>query len=141
MLAFLFMLAQTEKPEDTAGLAERLNKGGVPVISLFFALAFAAVAVYLFKQLQKANEKAETKAEKDKTDAENRVKEAKTDGDKKEGEKILLMKERFASEKEVIEENTRFTERVDKKLDQVDDLKRLLVEMNDRVRRLEERRA
>lgn len=150
------------KPEEVAGLAERLNKGGVPVIALFFALMFAVAAIVLFKMLLGKSDKftdlernyrgtIEEKAKQDKTDAENRLKEAKSEADKKEGEKMTLMRERFTAEKErdadfahairVIEDNTKFTEKVDKKMDQVDDLKRLVSEMNDRLRRLEERRT
>lgn len=161
MIWMLLAQAEVAKPEEVAGMAERLNKGGVPVIALFFALMFAvALIVAIGKLLAKGEtftdleknyrQSIENKAAQDKTDAENRLKEAKADADKREDAKMAMMRERLQAEKEsdatlaqaihVIEADTRLVEKVDKRLDIIDDLKRQVVELGDRIRRLEDKR-
>jgi len=155
------LLAQTPgpSPDEAIGWAEKMSKGGVAVICLVVAIAAVVALIFMFKklldksdefkELEKGYRKTiEDKADKDAVAAEKRLSDAKVEADKSKDREMTLMKDRLQAEKEsdatlaqairVIENNTRFAEKVDRKLDQVDDLKRLLTEMNDRLRRLEE---
>lgn len=157
------LLAQTPGPgpDDAIGWAEKASKGGVAFLSILVAIGCIAAVIFMFKKLLDQKDSfteleknyrgsIQDQAKQDKTDAENRLKAAEASAEKREGDKLALMKERLQAEKEsdatlaqaihVIENNTRFAEKVDGKLSQVDDLKRLLAEMNDRLRRLEETR-
>lgn len=49
----MFNLAADPVSEEAIGLAERLNKGGVPLVALFLCIIFAAVIIFLFYQLRK----------------------------------------------------------------------------------------
>lgn len=134
-----FLLAQSAPtPDEAVGLAERMSRGGVPVISLTVAI-FAVVGVLLlFRKLLEKEEKnaaLETTYRKDLeerhkqaiTDAEKRVADAKQEAKDRAAEIDKLMRERMAAEKEsdatlaqairVLDANTKVLERVERHLD------------------------
>jgi len=160
---FWIMLAQegAPKPDEAIGWAERMSKGGVPVICLTVAIAAVVGLVIVFKMLLNKSDKftdlektyrenIENDRKQDKIDYENRLKAAEAAADKREQEKMAMMKERLQAEKEsdatlaqaihVIEADTKLADKVDKKLDVIDDLKRQVADMADRLRRLEDQR-
>lgn len=160
-LAFLLAEGSSPSPDEAIGWAERMSRGGVAVICLVVAIAAVIGLIFIFrklldkseefKELEKVYRKTiEDKAKEDRSDAENRLKEAKLDADKRADREMSLMKERLAAEKEsdatlaqavhVIERVIQTVEKVERKLDNVDVLARKLDELADRLRRLEERR-
>jgi hypothetical protein len=162
-LVFFALLAQTNGPgaDEAIGWAERMNKGGVPVISLVVAIVAVAGLVLMFKKLLSKGDSftelergyrasIEEKAKQDRIDAENRLKDAKLDSDKRADREMAMMKERLAAEKEsdatlaqavhVIERVISVMDKVEHKLDAVDNLSRKLDDLIDRLRRQDERR-
>lgn len=160
----MFLLAEGNgaSPDEAINWAERASKGGVAVVCLFVAIAAVSGLIFVFKKLLDKSEEfkdlekgyrgsIETKAAQDKTDAENRLKEAKLEAEKRADREMSLMKERLAAEKEsdatlaqavhVIERVISTVEKVERKLDNVDTLAKKLDELADRLRRLEERRS
>lgn len=166
LIAFILAEISSPGPDDAISWAEKLTKGGVPVICLVVAIA-AVVGLILvfrmlltksdeFKELEKNYRKTiEDKAREDRADAENRLKEAKLEASQRADREMALMKERLVAEKEgdatlaqavhVIERNIESVESVEKKLDEIDHLVRKLDEFArkidevvDRLRRLED---
>jgi hypothetical protein len=133
------LLAQESlNPAEAVGWAERLSKGGVPVISLFFAIGAIIGSIFIFKQLllkaeefkelEKGYRKTiEDKAALDKADYERRLDAAKTEAKERAAEIDRLMRERMQAEKEsdatlaqairVLDANTKVMERVERFLD------------------------
>jgi hypothetical protein len=160
----VFLLAEGNggSPDEAIGWAEKMTKGGVPVIALVVAIAAVVALIFIFRKLLDKSEEfkelekgyrasIESKASQDRADGENRLKEAKLEADKRADREMSLMKERLAAEKEsdatlaqavhVIERVIQGLEKVERKLDSVEALARKLDELADRLRRLEERRS
>ena len=134
----LMLLAQsTPTPDEAIGWAERMSKGGVPVISLCVAIAAVVALMFMFKKLlEKSGEfqdlekgyrkTIEDKAAVDKVDYEKRLVDAKVEARERAVEVDKLQRERFASEKEsdatlaqairVLDANTKVLERVERQL-------------------------
>lgn len=139
----LMLLAQATEagpitPDQAVGISERLSKGGVPVISLFFAIGAVIGMCFLFKKLLDKSDEfkelekhyrktIEDKAAVDKVDYEKRLLDAKTEAKERAVEIDRLMRERMQSEKEsdatlaqairVLDANTKVLERVERHLD------------------------
>lgn len=136
----LTLLAQSvpPTPDEAVGLAERMSKGGVPVIALCVAIAAVVGLLFLFKKLLEKSEEfkelekhyrktIEDKAAVDKVDYEKRLAEAKGEAKERASEIDKLMRERMQSEKEsdatlaqairVLDANTKVLERVERHLD------------------------
>lgn len=158
----LFLAQSGHAPDEAINWAERMSRGGVAVICLVVAIAAVVGLIFIFKKLLDKSEEfkdleknyrktIEDKAKEDRVDADNRLKEAKTEADKRADREMAIMKERLAAEKEsdatlaqavhVIERNITLADKVDKRLEAVEALLRKVDEVNDRLRRLEERRA
>ena len=134
----LMLLAQsTPTPDEAIGWAERMSKGGVPVISLCVAIAAVVALMFMFRKLlEKSGEfqdlekgyrkTIEDKAAVDKVDYEKRLVDAKVEAKERAVEVDKLQRERFASEKEsdatlaqairVLDANTKVLERVERQL-------------------------
>lgn len=161
IIAFLLAEGNGPGPDDAIGWAEKMTRGGVPVIALVVAIAAVVGLIIVFnkllaksdefKELEKGYRNSiEEKAKQDRIDAENRLKEAKLEADKRADREMSLMKERLVAEKEsdatlaqavhVIERVIVAVEKVERKLDNVDGLAKKLDELADRLRRLEDRR-
>ena len=134
----LMLLAQsTPTPDEAIGWAERMSKGGVPVISLCVAIAAVVALMFMFKKLlEKSGEfqdlekgyrkTIEDKAAVDKVDYEKRLVDAKVEAKERAVEVDKLQRERFATEKEsdatlaqairVLDANTKVLERVERQL-------------------------
>jgi len=138
MFDLVLILADGTSPDDAIGWAERLNKGGVPVIALVVAIAAVIGLLYLFKRLldeQKERANLELTYRKDLeerhkqaiSDAEKRLEAAKNEAKERAAEVKELMRERMQAEKEsdatlaqavrVIEANTKIMERTERHLD------------------------
>lgn len=138
MFDIVLILADGASPDTAIGWAERLNKGGVPVIALVVAIAAVVGMLYLFKRLldeQKERANLEQTYRKDLegrhnqaiADAEKRLEAAKGEAKERAAEVKELMRERMAAEKEsdatlaqavrVIEANTKILERSERYLD------------------------
>jgi len=138
MFDLILILADGTSPDDAIGWAERLNKGGVPVIALVVAIAAVIGLLYLFKRLldeQKERANLELTYRKDLeerhkqaiSDAEKRLEAAKNEAKERAAEVKELMRERMQAEKEsdatlaqavrVIEANTKIMERTERHLD------------------------
>jgi len=136
----LILLAQSLPPaaEEATGLAERLTKGGVPVIALTAAIIATMGAVYLFQkllaksaefqELERGYRKTiEDKAAADRADYEKRLVDAKGEAKDRAVEVDKLQRERFAAEKEsdatlaqairVLDANTKTLDRVERLID------------------------
>lgn len=148
-------------PDEAIGWAERMIKGGVPVICLVVAIAAVVGLIIMFNKLLaksdefKEHEKAarislEEKARQDRVDGDNRLKDAKSDADKRADREMAMMRERLTAEKEgdatlaqavhVIERVIQVMDRVDHKFDMIDAQNRKLDDVLDRLRRLDDRR-
>jgi len=134
----LMLLAQSAPaPDEAIGWAERMSKGGVPVISLCVAIAAVVALMFMFRKLlEKSGEfqdlekgyrkTIEDKAAVDKVDYEKRLVDAKVEARERAVEVDKLQRERFASEKEsdatlaqairVLDANTKVLERVERQL-------------------------
>jgi hypothetical protein len=138
MLMLLAQATPTPSPDEAIGWAERMSKGGVPVISLCVAIAAVVGLILLFKKLLEKSEEfkelekhyrktIEDKATVDKVDYEKRLLDAKTEAKERAVEIDRLMRERMQSEKEsdatlaqairVLDANTKVLERVERHLD------------------------
>ena len=138
----LILLAQGAPitPDEGVGLAERMTKGGVPVIALCVAIAATIGIIYLFqkligksdefKELEKGYRKTiEDKAAVDKVDYEKRLVDAKSEAKERATEIDRLMRERMAADREsdatlakailALEGNTKMLDEVRKQLDEV----------------------
>lgn len=134
----LILAQSVPTPDEAIGWAERMNKGGVPVIALCVAIAAVLAVVFLFKKLLEKEEKntlleatyrkdLEDRHKQALADAEKRVGEAKQEAKDRAAEVDKLMRERMAAEKEsdatfaqairVLDANTKVLERVERFLD------------------------
>ena len=161
-LALLLAQTGTPSPDEAIGWAERMNKGGVPVIALVVAIAAVVGLIFMFRKLlDKADQftdlekgyraSIEEKARQDRIDAENRLKDADAKAEKRSERELAMMKERLVAEKEgdatlaqavhVIERVIQTMDKVDHKMDAVDGLNRKLDDVLAQLRRLEDRRS
>lgn len=134
----LILAQSVPTPDEAIGWAERMNKGGVPVIALCVAIASVLAVVFLFKKLLEKEEEntlleatyrkdLEDRHKQALADAERRVSEAKQEAKDRAAEIDKLMRERMAAEKEsdaifaqairVLDANTKLLERVERFLD------------------------
>jgi hypothetical protein len=140
MIELLLAQAAPIQPDEAIGWAERMSKGGVPVISLCVAIAATIGAILLFKKLLEKEEKntalettyrtdLEKRHAQAVADAEKRVTEAKTEAKERAAEIDKIMRERMAVEREsdatlakavlALEGNTKQLEKVDRLLEEV----------------------
>lgn len=135
----LMLLAQSAPPtpDEAIGWAERMSKGGVPVISLCVAIAAVVALMFMFKKLlEKSGEfqdlekgyrkTIEDKAAVERVDYEKRLADAKLEAKERATEIDRLMRERMQAEKEsdatlaqairVLDANTKVLERVERQL-------------------------
>ena len=139
--SLILLLAQgVPTPDEAAGLSERLTKGGVSVIALFFAIGAVVGMILLFRKLLEKSEEfkelekgyrktIEDKATVDKTDYEKRLTEAKVEAKERAVEIDKLMRERMVADREsdatlakailALEGNTKQLEKNERLLEEV----------------------
>lgn len=141
-LALLVLLAQHDPtaptPEAAIGWAERMSKGGVPVICLCVAIASVVLMLLVLRSrlakeaeltdLERTYRKdLEARAKDEKADAERRLAEAKTEAKERAVELDKIRREQMAGDREnaeglahavqMIEACGKTLERVDRRLD------------------------
>jgi hypothetical protein len=142
-MTLLLAQAPPITPDEGVGLAERMTKGGVPVIALCVAIAATIGVVYLFQKLLAKSEEfkelerhyrktIEDKATVDKVDYEKRLVDAKGEAKERASEIDKLMRERMASDREsdatlakavlALEGNTKQLDQVGKLLEEIKSL-------------------